>query len=470
MRAVLFGLLRHESDVGHGAHRRGVELPVGLTEVDHLLVDPRERRLRVDRLRVLGSAVRAVHLAACADHRGHRGVDDDVAGGVKVRDAACGVDHREFGPVLVTLVQVVDDLFFLRRRQRLDLCVEIRQSVVHVDTELVEQITVLGEGFLVEGANGVAEHDRVADPHHRCLHVQREHDTRLVGVFHLVLVELDQRLLAHVHAVDDVAVEEFDLRLEHNRLAAVGDELHLDLAVALHGHRLLAVVEIALAHVRDVGTRCHRPVTHRMRMLLRVLLDRPGGATIRIALAQNGIDGTTKALGVAVANLLLFLGLRIAGIIGDVVSLALQFLDRCEQLWHRGTDVGELDDVGVGFLGQAPQLSQMIADLLLVGQVVGEFGQDARRNGDVGRLDVDVGGIGERPDDGQKGVGRQHGRLVGQGVDDGRLLVAHNLPSLSSAVARHNGSCVATAGHARVCTSSVNPIPSAKPVPHVLAK
>ena len=34
-------------------------------------------------------------------------------------------------------------------------------------------------------------------------------------------------------------------------------------------------------------------------------------------------------------------------------------------------------------------------------------------------------GVGEGPDDRQKGVGRKQRRLVGQRVDDGRLLGAH---------------------------------------------
>ncbi len=115
--AVLFGLLSHQADVGHGAHGRRVELAVGLTEVDDLLVDPGEGGLRVDGLGVLGPAIGAVHLAAQPDHRGHRGVHDHVAGRVEVRDAAGGIHHGQLRPVFVAGVQVPDDLFVQRRRQ-----------------------------------------------------------------------------------------------------------------------------------------------------------------------------------------------------------------------------------------------------------------------------------------------------------------------------------------------------------------
>ncbi len=41
----------------------------------------------------------------------------------------------------------------------------------------------------------------------------------LVGVLDLLFVELDERLLAHVHAVDDVPGIQLDLGLEHDRRA-----------------------------------------------------------------------------------------------------------------------------------------------------------------------------------------------------------------------------------------------------------
>ncbi len=68
---------------------------------------------------------------------------------------------------------------------------------------------------------------------------------------------------------------------------------------------------------------------------------------------------------------------------------------------------------------------QIVGHPLLLGEAVGELGEDARRHRDVAALDLDSGGVGEGADDRQKGVGRQQRRLVSQRVDDRRLLVAH---------------------------------------------
>ena len=241
-----------------------------------------------------------------------------------------------------------------RRGQRLDLVVQVDQSIVDVDAEFVEQLLVFGERVLVEDLDGVAEDDGVADLHHRRLDVQREHHAGLVGVLDLRLVELAERLLAHEHAVDDVAVPQRHLRLEHDRLAALGFQLHLHVARAVQRHRLLAVVEVAVAHGRDVGARRLRPLPHAVRVLACVLFDRLRRAAIRITLPQNGVHRATKTFGVAVADFLVLVGFRTLRIVRDLESLTLQFLDGGHQLRHRRADVGQLDDVGVGILVSRP--------------------------------------------------------------------------------------------------------------------
>ena len=77
--AVLLGGLRHQPDVGHRAHRRRVERAVGPAVVDHGLVDAGVAAVGDDGERVVLLAVGAPHVAGRADHRRHRGVDDDVA-------------------------------------------------------------------------------------------------------------------------------------------------------------------------------------------------------------------------------------------------------------------------------------------------------------------------------------------------------------------------------------------------------
>ncbi len=347
-RAVLLGLLGHQADVGNGAHGRRVELAVGLTPVDHLLIDPREGRLGVDGLGVLGPSVGAVHLAAETDHRGHRGVHDHVAGRMEVGDSLGRIHHGQLGAVLVDVVNVLDDLLTLERRQRLDLVVEVDHSVVDVHAELVEHLLVLGERVLVEDLHAVTEDDGVADLHHRRLDVQREHHAGLVGILDLLLVELDERLLAHEHALDDVAVFQRRLGLEHDRVAALGLQLHPHLAVTIQGHRLLAVVEVATLHGGHVGARRLRELAHAVRVFARVLLDGLGGAAVRIALAQNGVHRAAEDLAVALLERLLLVGLRLRRIVGNRVPLLLQLLDRGVELRHRRADVRQLDDVGVG--------------------------------------------------------------------------------------------------------------------------
>ena len=66
----------------------------------------------------------------------------------------------------------------------------------------------------------MAEDDGVRDLHHRRLDVQ-EKDAGFARVFELLLVELAQRLLAHVHRIDDLAVQQRDLRLEDGGLATL---------------------------------------------------------------------------------------------------------------------------------------------------------------------------------------------------------------------------------------------------------
>jgi hypothetical protein len=89
---------------------------------------------------------------------------------------------------------------------------------------------VLREQVLVEDLDRVAEHDRVRHFHHRRLHVQREHHAGLARILHLLLEEFAERLLAHEHAVDDLAFEQRHLGFQHDRLAGLGDEVHLHVA------------------------------------------------------------------------------------------------------------------------------------------------------------------------------------------------------------------------------------------------
>ena len=427
MRAVLFGLLRHQTHVGHGAHGAGVEVAVPLAEVDHLLVDAGKGRLGHHGLAVVRLAVGTPHLAALADHGGHGGVHDDVVGRMEVGDALGRVHHGQRRTVFLAGVQVTDDLFALGGGQRLDLLVQRGHAVVHVDAQLVEQLAVLLEGFLVIDLHAVAEHDRVRDLHHRGLDVQREQDAGFLAVVQLLFVEVAQRLLAHEHRVDDLAVLERHFFLQHNGLAGLGLQHHLHVTGLVQGHGLFAVVEVAFVHVRDVGLRPLLPLGHRVGVLLGVVLHGRRCAAVGVAFTQHGVHSRTQAFAITgLDGLFCFIG-RVLRIVGDGVALALQLLDGGLQLRHGGRDVGQLDDVGFRRQRQLAQFGQGVGHTLVLGQQVAELAQDTRRHGNVAGLDIHASSGSESLHDGQECAGGQTGRFIRQGVDDGGLLCCHLL-------------------------------------------
>ncbi|MNV00274.1 hypothetical protein D3C71_904330 [compost metagenome] len=155
-----------------------------------------------------------------------------------------------------------------------------------------------------------------------------------------------------------------------------------------------------------------------MRVLARVVLDRQRSATVGVAFTQNRVHGA--ALDLVVARLDVAFGV-VGGrvrIVRQLVALILQFLDGRLQLGHRGADVGQLDDVGVGLDGQGAQLSQGVGQLLAVFEVVREQGDDAACQRNVAGLDRDACGFGECLDDGQQRTGCKRRSFVGEGIDN----------------------------------------------------
>ena len=115
---------------------------------------------------------------------------------------------------------------------------------------------------------------------------------------------------------------------------------------------------------------------------------------------------------------MLLIGLGIVRIVGDVVAGGLELLDRSLELGDRCADVRQLDDVGVGLLGQLAEFGKVVGNALFGGEAIGEVGEDAPGERDVGRLDDDPGGSRVRLDDRQEGERGQRGCFVGPGVDD----------------------------------------------------
>ena len=143
-----------------------------------------------------------------------------------------------------------------------------------------------------------------------------------------------------------------------------------------------------------------------------------GARRSELPFAQHGVHRAALDLVVAGAGVLLLRRRRLVGVVGDGDALALQLGDRGLELRHRGGDVGQLDDVGLGRRGQLAELGEGVALRLVGREPVGERGDDASGERDVAGLDLDAGGGRIRLDDREEGVRREERCLVGERVDD----------------------------------------------------
>ena len=314
------------------------------------------------------------------------------------------------------------DLGLLLRWEALNFGDQIAEAVVEVDAEFLDHAGVLGDEVLEEDPHGVAEDDRVGDLHHGGLQVEREEDAVLFGFGDLLFQEGEEGLLVHDGGVEDFAGLEGSLFLENFDSAIGDDELDFHVGCLGNDDGFLVGEEVALAHGGDAGFRVRGPLAHRVRVFPRVFLDGLRRATVGVAFAKDGVDGAAFDFVVAGLCVLLGLGFRFRGVVGELVALCLQFGDGGFQLGNGGADVGELDDVRLRLGGQLSQFGECVADLLLFRQILREIGDDATGEGDVPGLDRDARVLGERLDDRQKGIGRESGRFVGLGVDDGGKL------------------------------------------------
>ena len=330
--AVLFGFLRHQTNVRYGTHGGGIEGTVGLTEVDHFLVDGGVGGLGHNRLGVLQLVVPRPHLAGVTDHRRHGCVNNNVAGNMQVGDALDGIDHGDFRTMLVTGVQVFLDLFLLGFRQLLDLLDHAGQAVVRVHADLVEKLTVLVEQVLVENLHRVTEHDRVGDFHHGGFHVQREHNAGVLAISNGVLEELHQCLLAHEHAVQHFAFLQGQVGFQNGLLALIVLEHDVDFGGLVQRYRLLAGVKVAATHVRHVGAGSRAPLTHGMGVFAGKGFYRGRRTTVGVAFPEYRVNGTAQNLGIAGLDFFLFVVLGVFLVFGKLVTLFVQLIDSGPQL------------------------------------------------------------------------------------------------------------------------------------------
>mmetsp|Transcript_101188 Transcript_101188/g.246099 ORF Transcript_101188/g.246099 Transcript_101188/m.246099 type:complete len:398 (-) Transcript_101188:336-1529(-) len=323
VRAVLLGLLRHETDVGDVAHGAGVELPVGTAVVHDGLVEPRIAAVRDDALCVFERVVSVPHTARVADHVGHRRIDDNVRGHVQVGDALARVDHGQLGARVVHGHDVGLDLGLHGVPGQ--LVVDVAEPVVRVDAELGKEGRVLLKDILIVDLDDVTEHDRIGHLHHSGLEVQRQHNAGLLGVCDLLLEERHERLDRHARRVDNLTRLQRHARFHLGHGAAIGRDVldaHRDWRLS-HRVRLLGLVKVATRHVCDVRATVRRPRAHLFRVGLRVRLDGGGYAPVRVALAQHRVDGAAEHVGVLVLGVL---------VVRDVVPLLLQLGNALKKL------------------------------------------------------------------------------------------------------------------------------------------
>jgi hypothetical protein len=257
------------------------------------------------------------------------------------------------------------------------------QSVVGGQPGLGEDVSVFGEHLGEEGFDDLAEEDRVGHLHHRGLEVDGEQDSVGLGVLDLLLDELVESGDIHLRGIDDLTGEDGQGLLEDLRLTGFGAQTDRQRVIGIDDHGLLVVAEVLRVHGGHAGLRVLGPFAHRVRVGLGEVLHGLGRAAVGVAFAQHRVDGRALDLVVACPNVLLLIGRRLFRVGGQVVALGLQFGDRGLQLRDGSRDVGQLDDVGIGGLGESAQLGQCVADLLFLGQTVAELGQHARGERDV---------------------------------------------------------------------------------------
>src|SRR5471030_1368992 len=392
--AVLFGLFRHQANVWHAAHGGWVEGAVCLALFDHRLVDRGVAAIRDHGLGVVQLTVSAPHFAGVTDHCRHRGVDDNVARHVQVGDAFVGVDHGQRRTNGVDRLDVRFDLRLLLGRQGLDASVQVADAVVQVKADLRQHVSVFGQCVFIELGNDLAEHDRVGDLHHGGFQVNRQQHAFLLGVFDLGCNEAAQGVFAQYRAIEDLTGLHGGLFFQDGGGAVLSDQFDFNGVSDVDQGSFFAAVEIAGAHVRDVGLGVRSPGAHFVRVLASVVLDRQRGTTIRVAFAQNRVYGA--ALDLVVTRLGFFVCVAAHGfrIVRQCEALGLQLFDRGLQLRNRGADVRQLDDVGFRRNGQVAQFGEVVG-YGFVTQLLGEAGQDAPCKRDVAGFHGNISGGGE---------------------------------------------------------------------------
>src|SRR5471032_1656199 len=392
--AVFFGFLSHQADVRHAAHGGWIEGAVFLAVFDSSLIDAGVAAIRDHGLGVLQNAFGVPHLTGITDHRRHRGVDDDVARYVQVGDAFVRVDHGQGRTSGVHGLDVGFDLRLLIGRQGLDAGVQVADAVVQVEADLLQHDSVLGQCVFIELGNDLAEHDRVGDLHHGGFQVNRQQYALFLGVFDFSGDEAAQGFFAQNGSVDDLASLNAGFFFQDGSGTVFGDQFDFDGVSRFDLYGFLAAVEVAAAHVGNVGLGVGSPGAHFVRVLARIVLDRQRCAAVGVPFAQYRVHGAALDLVVTCTGFFFRVGGYGFRVVRQVEALGLQFLDGSLQLWGRSADVRQLDDVGFRGNGQVAQFGEVVRHGLGA-QLLGEACEDARGQGNVAGFHGNISGSGE---------------------------------------------------------------------------
>ncbi len=229
------------------------------------------------------------------------------------------------------------------------------------------------------------------------------------------LIELAQGPATHDTGIDYLACLEWCLVLEYGGLAVSTDKFDPEATRLGNRNGFFAAIKITGVHMSHMGFRIGAPGAHLVRMFTGELFDRSRRAAIRVAFPQYGVDGAANDLAVARLDVFFCIRFGIFGIVRDLVTQRLQFLDCRFQLWRRCTDVRQLDDVGFGPKSQLTQFGQLISYALARSQIFGKVRDDSACKGNIFCFNDNTRCLGECLNDRKQGVCCQPRRFINLG-------------------------------------------------------
>src|SRR5690606_38318820 len=176
------------------------------------------------RERVLEFTARVVHSSGRTDESGNGGIDDDIAWAVQIGNPPRRVHHRQRRAVGQTAANICFDLGSHGGRKRGYFREQFAEAVVQIHVQARNRGGVFFQRRPKVNTDRVSENDRVRDPHHRRLEVQREQQSIFLSPRDCLLQKLKQRLLAQHRRVENIARQQFDVRLENRDFASLGYE------------------------------------------------------------------------------------------------------------------------------------------------------------------------------------------------------------------------------------------------------